>query len=477
MLARLTLIVLSIFSTATLAQDDSETTPKSLEQLVGDLSRLDLLQFDGGSEGIKKRQRKKIDLADQVLVHPELQEPFRVFAMISRLQSFGVIFSIDNEKGKSDEELNQEYAEAIEEALSDPAKEVALEATTSNASFRGGLFRADPTDSNAEAAAKAFQELNEFQPKIPIVQTSRRLLLEQIWKHENAKLFFEKMTAFDEKLSKIAIDQIVGKTTKEKADFLWTKHFARLDDVFSMRRIATMYENGTGTRKNYSQSARWYTALSQLGDLRSKLKLGDYYFEGKGFSQNPKRAIELYRECGQAGSRVAKFKLAQCYLSGTGVEQSEEDWKRLLNEAADEAKPIDVEEIYTSIDFANAADSYRVFYEALVEQNPDDIFYLNNLAYSLLISKKKDPEKSLELVERAIKNAPEAFSGMSNFVDTKANALKQLGKIKEAAEMFESILEDIDDKQSVLKSLVECYEELDSEKAEKYREQLSKLSK
>ena len=458
------------------AQDSEDDKPKDLIELVRELGSMDMLRFRGGSDGIKQRQRKKIKLAEQVLDHPDLQETHRVFAMISRLQSFGVLFSIDFQKKKVDDKLIAEYSNAIEDALIDSANQVVLEATTSNASFRSGLFMADPSDENATDAAEAIQQLSDFQPDSPLVQTSRRLLLEQLWENENAKLFFEKTITHDKKLSKIVLDQLNEKTSKEKAHFLWTKHFARLNDLFSMQRIATLYEEGKGTRQNYSQAARWYSQLSQIGDLRSKIKLGDFYLAGKGFSKNPEKAVDLYSECEKAGSRVARFKLAECHLSGTGVEQSEDQWKQLIQEAAKDALPIEVQEIYTAVDFNNAADSYRIFYETLIEENPDDIFYLNNLAYSLLISSKKDPEKSLELIEKAIENAPEDFSGMSSFVDTKATALKQLGKTQEAADLFESVLDETDDKKSVLKQLVECYEKLDSKKADEYREQLEKLN-
>ena len=93
-----------------------------------------------------------------------------------------------------------------------------------------------------------------------------------------------------------------------------------------------------------------------------------------------------------------------------------------------------------------------------------------------MISSEKNPEKSLELIEKAIENAPEDFTGMSSFVDTKATALKELGKIQEAADLFESVLGEVEDKKSVLQQLVECYEKLDSEKADKFREQLEALN-
>ena len=476
LLIRSFLVIALAFPLGLSAQDADDQTPKALPDLIRELSSLDMLRFRGVSEGLKQRQRKKIALTEQILDHPELQEPQRVLAMISRLQSFAVLLSIDFQKEKIDPTLKQEYIDAIEEGMSDSARQVVLEASAGNASFRCNLFMIDASDESASVAADAFKQLSEFEPKMPILQTSRRLLLEQLWENDNAKLFFEKTMSFDAKLSKIVLDRLDEKTSEEKARFLWAKHFARLKDLFSMQRIATMYEEGNGTRQNYSQAARWYSQLAQIGDVRSKIKLGDFYLTGKGFGQNPEKAVEIYRTCDEEGSRVAKFKLAECYLSGNGVEQSDDQWKQLIQETAKDAQPIEVQEIYTTISFTNAADSYRVFYETLVKDNPDDIFYLNNLAYSLLISSEKNPEKSLELIEKAIENAPEDFTGMSSFVDTKATALKELGKIQEAADLFESVLGEVEDKKSVLQQLVECYEKLDSEKADKFREQLEALN-
>ena len=248
------------------------------------------------------------------------------------------------------------------------------------------------------------------------------------------------------------------------------------NDFVAITRLAKMYEEGTGTRSNSTQAARWYEKLARLGDLKSQTKLGDFYLQGKGYSTNPETAVEYYQKAATAGYRIAQFKLGDCFRLGQGVEANDDEWKKWIKSAAFNANSDDVQDLYEAIDFKTTPDSFQIFYDVLVDQNPDDIYYLNNLAYSLLIGSKKEPERSLELIDKAIEAAPDDFDGLANFQDTKANALKHLGKFKEAAEIFESILDEMDDKKSILESLVECYSEFDEDKAEKTQAKLDKLS-
>ncbi len=468
------LLVASTVVAASAQTDEQGDAPDWMEA-IRELRSFGLLQFQGDASKIKDSQQRRIELADQILSDPSIGEPQRIYATISRLQSYGVLFSISYRNADFNTSEFDKYAELIDEGLDDSAKEVVLEAKTAGASFYTGLFTLNPTEENAEKTVEALKQLKEFEPQLPLLQSTRRLMLEQIWKTKDSRAVFEKMKAFDGKMAAIVLNQMDGKTPKNEADFLWDKHFAKLDELISMRKLAARYESGDGTRKNLFQASRWYNKLAKVGDLSASIKVADFYLAGKGFSKDQKTAVKLYREAAKTGSRVAQFKLALCYLNGQGVDKSEENWERWIKTAAENAQPIEVQNIYLTIDFAEAADSYRVFYESLVKQYPDDIFYLNNLAYSLLISSEKDPQKSLELIEKAIEQAPDDFTGMSNFVDTKATALKQLGKTQEAVELFESVLDDIDDKTSILKSLVECYETLGSDKAELYRQRLIEI--
>jgi TPR repeat protein len=464
----LVIAILSLNVSPLHAQDDND-----IIALVGKLRNLSILFIETDTEKMIERQKEKIELAEKILDHPDMEEAHRIFAMISRIQAFGIHFNTLFRDKKLDQQLNESYEEAIEEGLDDEDQRVVIEATTSQASFRCGLFIIEPNDESAQSAADALEDLSELGPKDPLVQATKRLLLEQLWNSDHPKKAFEAIGKVDDKVAQIVLDQIEGETDKEKAEFLWAKHFSRFGDFVAQRRLAEMYESGKGTKINNAQSARWYTKLARLGDRYAQIKLGDFYLEGKGYSKDEKAAVQQYQAAAKNGSRVAQFKLGQCYRNGSGVEQSESDWRKWIKSAASNANGRDVQTVYNAIDFKDAAESYQIFYEALVEQNSDNYYYLNNFSYSLLIAENKNPQRALELIEKAIEYAPDDFDGIENFLDTKATALKQMGQYKKAAELFESVLEKLDDKEPVLKSLIECYEELgDEEKADSYQKQL-----
>ncbi len=475
---RLTILflVLPFTGLTSSAQDDSDTeNERSVAQLVRQLRELTVIRLDMTSEGIVERQRKKIELANQILDHQDASDADFNLATVARLQALGVQFALKSKDKDLDSQLNEEYSDAIEEALDSDEQSIVFEATTASAGFRSGLYTMEPNEENAKYAAEAINNLNEIAPKDPLIQTTRRILLEQMRNSENPKLVFEKLKDSDEKLARIVLEQLEGTTEKPVADFLWAKHFAKFGDFIAQRRLAVMYEMGNGTRVNYSQAARWYGKLARVNDIRALVKLGDFYREGKGYFKNPEAAVKNYQTAAKAQSRVAQFKLAECFRLGEGVTQSDDNWRRWIKTAASNASANDVGLIYEEIPFEGAPDSYRIFYESMVDQNPDDVYYMNNLSYSLLIGSEKDPERSLELIEKAISEAPDDFRSLNSFLDTKATALMQLSKWKEAAEIFETILPDIEDKKPVLESLVKCFQEIDLNKADEYQKQLEQL--
>lgn len=460
------------------AQEESEAADddKSVAKLVKELRDLSVMRIDMKSDKIVDRQRRKVELANRILDHEDASDIDFNYATVARLQSLGIHFAFNFQNKRLDEDLKKQYADAIEEALESEERNIVFEATTASAGFRAGLYTMEPNEEHAELAATAIARLNEAAPKDPLVQATRRLLLEQIRNADKPRMMFEQMKTDDEKLANIVLNNLDGKTEKDETDFLWARHFAKLGDFVAQRRLALMYETGKGTRVNFSQASRWYKKLARLNDTVAITKLGDFYLEGKGYFKNPEQAVKNYQQAAKANSRVAQFKLGECYRTGTGVEQSDENWMKWVQTSASSASGVEVQQVYSTIEFDDAPDSYRVFYEALIDEHPEDIYFMNNLAYSLLIGSDKDAKRALELIETAIEDAGEDFAGLDSFRDTKATALKQLGKWKAAAEIFESILPNVDDKEPVLKSLIECFGELDDdEKTKAFQEQLDKL--
>ena len=467
--------LVALIATATLlqVQDDNQDLNKFVEQLDGITRRHSSSEADSMGDVFRRR----LDLADKILQHPDLDESLRAKAELNKLQAFGLLYALDQREKKNDAELLQQYKTHIESLINDVNERVSLEAVSANANLTTNLYIHNATSETATVVVDALDKLVAFAPKDPIIQTTKRLLLERVWNSDQPSKLFESLDARNDRVAKIVLESLKdqSESEREKAEFKWAKHFSRFNDFVAMNRLAQMYETGTGTRANNTQAARWYEKLARLGDLRSTTKLGDFYLEGKGYSTNPETAVKYYQKAATAGFRVAQFKLAECYKAGNGLDQSDENWEKWIKSSAFNATSVEVQELYETVDFKTSADSFQIFYQVLVDQNPDDIYYLNNLAFSLLMGKNKEPERSLELIEKAIASAPDNFEGIANFQDTRAHALKHLGQFKEAAEIFESVLEKLDDKKSIIEALVECYQQFDPEKANSYRTKLSEL--
>ena len=463
------------FTTLLHSQEESQ----DLDQLIRDLSGITRQHASSELGKLSDTFRRRIELADQILQHPDLEESQRAITELNKLQAFGLLYAIDQREKKNDADLLKQYQAQIENLIDDENERVSLEAVSANANLSTNLYIRNPGKDSASATAAALDKLVAIAPKDPIIQTTKRLLMERVWNSDQPSTLFEVLDAKKDKAAAIVLPSLKKESSREssreKAEFKWAKHFSRFNDFVAMNRLAEMYENGKGTRANNTQAARWYEKLARLGDLRSTTKLGDFYLAGKGYSSNPETAVEFYQKAATAGYRVAQFKLAECYRLGSGLDQSDENWKKWVKSSAFNATSAEVQELYESVDFKTSADSFQIFYQVLVEQNPDDIYYLNNLAFSLLVGKNKQPERSLELIDKAIASAPDNFEGIANFQDTRAHALKHLGKFKEAAEIFESVLDKLDDKKSIIEALIECYQEFDPEKAKSYRTKLSEL--
>ena len=118
-------------------------------------------------------------------------------------------------------------------------------------------------------------------------------------------------------------------------------------------------------------------------------------------------------------------------------------------------------------------------FESARKKQPTSPQILNNLAYTYLQLDTPEPAKALWLVDQAILNMKGIQMSDENrrkvvgsFFDTRGEALKQLGKVKEAAESFEIVLRSRPDDRELLKTLIELYSDIDGNKAEVYRRKI-----
>ena len=208
----LPLLLVTLICTSVCSQETEEV---DIDTLIGKLRNLSILFLDTDSKAMIDRQQKKIELADQILEHPDMEEAHRLFATITRIRALGIHFNVLYTAKKQDDDLNETYANAIEEGLADDDQLVIIEATTSQASFRCGLFILDPIEGNAKPTAEALNELEKLGPRDPLVQTTRRVLLEQLWNSDQPKLVFEALVEFDDKRARIVLNELEGATDKQ----------------------------------------------------------------------------------------------------------------------------------------------------------------------------------------------------------------------------------------------------------------------
>ena len=119
-------------------------------------------------------------------------------------------------------------------------------------------------------------------------------------------------------------------------------------------------------------------------------------------------------------------------------------------------------------------DKAVTYYERARARGADNPVILNNLAYAYLVLDEPNPKRALQLCDQVLKMPNSQKQNTSNYLHTKATALKQLKRFKEAITSFELSLETRPDHPDTLNSVIECYQELDLDPPEKYLNRLKK---
>lgn len=100
-------------------------------------------------------------------------------------------------------------------------------------------------------------------------------------------------------------------------------------DSFIIYVLASLYENGTGIKKNLKKASNLYALAYKLGNQRAQEGqgrvlnlLGVSYMLGKDVEKEEKMAAITFREAFELGNMNAGFNLGRCYEDGKGVEQN-----------------------------------------------------------------------------------------------------------------------------------------------------------
>lgn len=94
---------------------------------------------------------------------------------------------------------------------------------------------------------------------------------------------------------------------------------ARAGNVDAQLEIARIFEQGKGTRQNYSSALKWYKMAAQQGNRDAQFKVGYFYYKGLGADVNPEKAYEFLITPAMKGDAKAQFYVGEMHEKGFGV--------------------------------------------------------------------------------------------------------------------------------------------------------------
>ena len=112
-------------------------------------------------------------------------------------------------------------------------------------------------------------------------------------------------------------------------------------------KIARIYKNGVGIKKNYAKAAEWYKKSIEAEGKKKDSKsyrneesffaLGFMYDDGGfGLEKNLEKAVEYYEGASELGSSSAMYNLALLYMGGKGIKKNPKEAVRLLKILAEQ---------------------------------------------------------------------------------------------------------------------------------------------
>lgn len=75
-------------------------------------------------------------------------------------------------------------------------------------------------------------------------------------------------------------------------------------------RIAVMYDNGDGFKRDYAKAAEWYAKAAEQGHAKAQFNLGTLYDLGEGVTKDYDKAMSLWQKSADNGATKAQFNIA-----------------------------------------------------------------------------------------------------------------------------------------------------------------------
>ena len=140
--------------------------------------------------------------------------------------------------------------------------------------------------------------LNRFPGKDSIAQKSAMNELERIISDDNTSIEKRITMLFSRFMEgNLAINQIIQSALR--------------GDLAAQFRLAQVYANGTGFRKDADKARRWYLMAASKGHADAQAALGDIYLQ-----KDTKEAAKWYLKAAERGNREAQYMLGNLYSDG-----------------------------------------------------------------------------------------------------------------------------------------------------------------
>ncbi|MDL2260610.1 sel1 repeat family protein [Deltaproteobacteria bacterium OttesenSCG-928-K17] len=104
-------------------------------------------------------------------------------------------------------------------------------------------------------------------------------------------------------------------------------------DAQAMHALATLYEQGVGTARNYTKAVDWYHQAAVKKHPASVYQVGLAYELGKGVTANRDTAIKNFQQAAELKVPEAYYKLASISMAGTGAKSNDKKALEYLKQA------------------------------------------------------------------------------------------------------------------------------------------------
>ncbi len=194
--------------------------------------------------------------------------------------------------------------------------------------------------------------------------------------------------------------------TLDELPFAKKLKLAQVGDEDAQMAVALAYENGTDTRPDKAEAAKWYRKAALTGNLDAQFRLAAIVAKGaKGLTRDMAVAVKLYQTAADKGHAPSQNALGQLHQAGNGVAKDDKLAFQWYEKAA--AQRLAVAENNLGMMYLNGSGTTRdlgqafKLFERAAEQN--DGWGLNNLGgmYEMGWGVTRSPLKAREYYARA----------------------------------------------------------------------------